>query len=351
MGLAPLYGHEALVRRIGAAVASGRLPQVLLLAGSPGVGKQRLALWIGQALLCQERAREPCGKCQECRLAGELAHPDLHWFVPTPRLKASEPARQIDEVREAIASAMAERRAAGRWDAPDGTVRHWLASVRLLQRAVAMTPFRSRGKVVILGDAERLVVQEANLEAANALLKVLEEPPADTTVMLTASEPRALLPTIRSRAVAVRVGRVADDHVRAFLSREVSPAPRGEALERRVAAADGRIGRALAALDDAATPRARALLEAAAAGPARWAEAALAQAPWGARGDFAGLLEALALELRGRLAKAADRGDTAALDRALRALERVDAVRETVGTNVNPQLALAELARDLEAAA
>jgi hypothetical protein len=85
-----------------------------------------------------------------------------------------------------------------------------------------------------------------------------------------------------------------------------------------------------------------------AAGPREWAALALRQPPWGARAGFADTLDALAVALRDRLAAAAGRDDRAALQRGLAALARVDAVRETVGTNVNPQLALAELARDLE---
>jgi DNA polymerase-3 subunit delta' len=349
MSLAPVYGHEGLRERLGRAASEGRLPQALLLTGPVGAGKQRLALWLAQTLLCSEGAAEPCGRCAECRLVLEIAHPDLHWFVPIPRLKAGEAAKQVDEARQALAEALAERREHGRWEPADGASGHWLASVRVLQRVVAITPFRSRRKVVILGDAERLVVQEANVEAANALLKVLEEPPADTILVLTAAEPQVLLATIRSRTVPVRVGRVPDETLRRFLTREVSPDVRGAELERRVVDADGRPGRALQAQgDSAASGRARALLDAVAAGPREWAALALRQPPWGARAGFADTLDALAVALRDRLAAAAGRDDRAALQRGLAALARVDAVRETVGTNVNPQLALAELARDLE---
>jgi DNA polymerase-3 subunit delta' len=349
MSLRPIYGHEGLRRTLGRAAAEGRLPQALLFTGPIGAGKQRLALWLAQTVLCAEAAAEPCGHCPECRLVLEIAHPDMHWLVPIPRLKAGDTTKQIDEAKITLAEALAERRDSGRWEPGDGTSGHWLASVRLLQRIVALTPFRSRRKIVILGDAERLVVQEANLEAANALLKVLEEPPADTVLILTAAEPQGLLATIRSRVVPVRVGRVPDEAVRQFLAREVDADLRGAALERRVVAADGRPGRAFqSATDSAAGERARALLAAAAAGAQDWASLALRQAPWGARGAFADTLDALAVELRERMARAAETDDRPSLGRALSALTRVDAVRETVGTNVNPQLALAELARDLE---
>jgi DNA polymerase III subunit delta' len=350
MPLNPVFGHDALRTRLASALHGGRLPQVLLFSGPVGSGKQRLALWLGQAALCEDLSTAgPCDHCAECRLARDIAHPDLHWFVPVARGKATEPSRQIDEVKLSIAEAVAERREQGLWEPTDGTTGHWLASVRLLQRVASITPFRARRKVLILGDAERLVVQEANLEAANALLKVLEEPPADTTIVLTASEPQALLPTIRSRTVPVRVGRLPDATVRAFISQEIDGRLTGAALEHRVAQADGRIGLALPrAGEGRAVERARAVLDAAHAGAAQWSTLALGQPPWGARGDFAGTLDALAVELRGLLRQAADAGDRAALDRRLAALGHVHAVQQTVGTNVNPQLALAELARALE---
>src|SRR6185369_571692 len=106
-----------------------------------------------------------------------------------------------------------------------------------------LTPALAKKKVVILGDAERLVVQEASPEAANAMLKILEEPPADTFVMLTAADPQALLPTIRSRLVPIRVQRIPDESVAAFVAEHGGKAaPSKEA----VLLAEGSIGRALA---------------------------------------------------------------------------------------------------------
>jgi DNA polymerase-3 subunit delta' len=348
MPITRVYGHSALLGRLGVSIASGRFPQATLLVGPQGAGKQRIALWAGQALLCERGGEAPCGACVDCRLAAELKHPDLHWLVPIPRPKATEPGKQVDEARELLAAVMDERRKSFRYSPPDGMASHSLASVRLLQRIVSLTPVRARRKVVILGDAERLVVQEASPEAANALLKLLEEPSADTTILLTAAEPQALLPTIRSRLVPIRIGAVGDDVVREFLAAEVSPAPQGPVLERRVAAAGGLIGRALWGGSETGTERADALLEAIRRGPAAWAAAALAQAPWGARGDFAATLDAMALRLRDALKREAGAADRQALARHLAALRALDEAREGVATNANPQLALAALARDLE---
>jgi hypothetical protein len=144
---------------------------------------------------------------------------------------------------------------------------------------------------------------------------------------------------------------VGDTVVREFLTSEVSPKPSGAALERRVAAAGGLIGRALWTGDGAVesgAARAEAFLGAVRRGPAAWTEAALGQAPWGARGDFAASLDALALRLRDDVARAAAAGDRRVLARGLTALRAVDQARDGIGTNVNPQLLLAVLAGDLE---
>jgi len=349
MLLRPVYGHEPLLSRLEGALASGRFPQATLFVGPAGVGKQRLAVWVAQGLLCDRGPGRPCGECHSCRQVPALNHPDLHWFIPVVRPKAGDQDKQIDEVESLLAEAIAARRSDPLYGPPEPMASHPLASIRLVQRRVNLRPFAGARKVVILGNAERLVVQEASQEAANALLKVLEEPPEDTFIILTAREARALLPTIRSRLVPVRIGGVGDEAVRRFLQTELDPAPRGAALEQRVLLAQGSIGRALAAgaEGDTAEKAAERLLAAVRGGPARWAAAALGQAPWAARGDFTAGLDALALRLRDGAAKEA-RENPERLRRRLAALQAVERIRVEAQGNVNPQLALAVLARDLE---
>jgi len=349
MSLRPVYGHEPLLSRLEGALTSGRFPQATLFVGPAGVGKQRLAVWVAQGLLCDRGPGAPCGACDSCRRVLGLNHPDLHWFVPVVRPKTGDQDKQVDEVEALLAEAMAARRADPLYGPPEPMASHPLASIRLLQRRVNLRPFAGARKVLILGNAERLVVQEASQEAANALLKVLEEPPDDTFMILTAREARALLPTIRSRLVPVRIGGVGDEAVRRFLQTELDPAPRGAALEQRVLLAQGSIGRALAAggQGDSAEKAAQRLLDAVGGGPSRWAAAALAQAPWAARGDFTASLDALALRLRDGAAKEA-LASPERLRRRLAALEAVERIRTEAQGNANPQLALAVLASDLE---
>src|SRR5689334_24116044 len=114
MPLPPLYGHEGTRNRLVGAIASGRLPQALLFEGPRGVGKQRLALWLAQALLCENRGKgkgetgDPCGECQPCRMVLSLSHPDVHWFVPLePSKKSGDADKQVEVVEDALAAEMA----------------------------------------------------------------------------------------------------------------------------------------------------------------------------------------------------------------------------------------------------
>ncbi len=370
MTLPPLVGHEAARQQLARAIAGDRLPQTLLVTGPAGVGKQRLGLWVAQRMLCATGRRgdgaagamvEPCGECRECRLVLELAHPDVYWMVPVPRPKPGEPDKQVDEVEEVIAAVLAERRKVPLYGPPDGTAGHGVATARLIARRASLTTVEGPGRVFLVGEAERLAVQEGQEEAANALLKLLEEPPAGTVFVLTASEPGRLLPTIRSRAVTVRLGRLADDAVRAFLAERLDPMPAPKELEERVRRAQGSIGAALQ--DDAETAAkayrdAGAFLEAVLAGPERRLMAALSHGVFAARGAFTAMLDAMA-DLLGEAAREAAGGKARRplprglgrrpLDALLAAQERVAAAREAAQGNVNPQLLAGVLGVELAA--
>src|SRR5438046_4251414 len=253
MPIPPLYGHEGIRHRLVGAIASGRLPQALLFEGPSGVGKQRLALWLAQALVCERsggkaggEAREGCGECQQCKLVLKLSHPDVHRFVPLePSKKSGDADKQVALGEEALGEEMAARRQPPLYEPAAGLASHGIAAVRLLLRRLALTPALARRKVFVIGDADRLVPQTGAEAAANALLKALEEPPADATFILTTAAPESLLPTILSRVVRVRVARLSDSVVTAFAQHELGVTGQRE-LAQRVAVAGGRIGRLLA---------------------------------------------------------------------------------------------------------
>src|SRR5690606_22025395 len=104
-------------------------------------------------------------------------------------------------------------------------------------------PAMGRRKVFVVGDAELMVPQESSPEAANAFLKLLEEPPDDTTVVVTSAHPGGLLPTILSRVLAIRAAPIAPEEVQAYLIEELGTA--ADEAERVAGMARGAIGRAL----------------------------------------------------------------------------------------------------------
>jgi DNA polymerase-3 subunit delta' len=350
-----LYGHEQLRERLAESIRAGTLPASLLFQGARGVGKQRLALWLAQRLLCENpSALAGCGTCKACRYVAELTHPDLHWIFPRPRLKDSDP--DLEQVRDDYAEATAERAAAnGLYPAASGSEGIYVATVRSLVQRAAMSPAMGNRKIFIIGDAERMVPQEGADMAANAFLKLLEEPPADTTIILTSSEPGTLLPTIRSRVVAVRVPLVQDSAVRAFVEspvvKKALDAKTKASTAERVRAAGGAPGRLLTGETDArATINARKIVDAATSARASLVHStALAQGSAGARGAFANTLEALVELLGERARDALHKNDAPAAASAARAVDAVLKAQTYADGNVSPQLIASKLIRDLGA--
>ena len=342
MSLRPLYGHHAVRERLSQAVRAGRLPQALLFHGPRGVGKQRLGLWLGQLILCERQGTEPCGKCHSCRMVDNLSHPDLHWFIPLePAKKAGDADKQVEVVEAALGEELALRRERPLYGQPSGLANHSVATVRLLLRRLVLTPAIGTRKVFLIGDAERLIPQQANPEAANALLKALEEPPADTVLILTAAEPDKLLPTVLSRVVRTRVLSLPDSVVTSFAQAEL-PDLKNQA--RAVAQSDGCIGRLLAQVPAADRWDAAEVFQNALRGTSadRYA-AALRQAPYQARGGFTDMLDGLVERLRREAKNGADTG------RIAEAIALVLEARERAQGNVNPQLLMAVLSADLTA--
>jgi DNA polymerase-3 subunit delta' len=189
--------------------------------------------------------------------------------------------------------------------------------------------------------------------AANAFLKLLEEPPADTTIILTSSEPGALLPTIRSRVVAVRVPLLPDAAVRAFVENpDVKTAldKMGKSgTSERVRAAAGAPGRLLTGAGDAkATMNARRIIDAAtSARRALVYSTALSQGASGARGGFTDTLDALVELLGERARDALHRNDQASAASASKAIDAVLQAQTYAGGNVSPQIIAAKLIREL----
>lgn len=369
MSLHPVHGHGAARRSLAGARARGSLPDALLIHGPPGVGKQRLALWVGQLLLCEAATAEngPCGSCRSCKLALRLEHPDLHWFFPLPRPPGSHtPEKLADALEEARYAELAEWRESSlrpTWtDEPRG---FYLGMAKTLRRKAHARPSMSEAQVFILGDAENLVPQEASPEAANALLKLLEEPPASSRFILTTSERGRMLPTIRSRTVPLHLPGLPRGEVESFLVGVAGADPDDAA--RAAGLASGSIGRALGFLPDGDAPGPLELLRQEAyhllrAGlePRAGAgfQTALAHKPSGARGllDLFGFLEGWIRDVAAVASRAPEHVvNTDALDHLERDVRRrkveapsaagalavVEEARDQARGNVNPQLIVA----------
>ncbi len=363
-GYLVVFDHEDIRQRLARAAELGRLPQSLLLYGPRGVGKQRLAIWTAAVLNCRGEPPRPCGACHSCRLAAKIQHPDIHWFFPLPRPKqASGPDQLQKKLEDLRISALEERRENLLYsDDEDGATGIYVAAVHIMRRLAQKAPAMGPAKVLVIGRAEALVPQAANPEAANALLKLLEEPPADTTLILTSDVPGALLPTIRSRVQAVRVPPLPNARVGDFLRSEAGLA--AGAADNLAAKSGGSIGRALELQDDdtkdlqaAAVDLIRALLDG--RYPARFA-AAHRYRSTGARGNFGRVLGEARNLLRDLLAHSAGAGSAASDPDAVaalvgdpppepallvRALEAIDDARELAERNINPQLIVLNLLR------
>jgi DNA polymerase-3 subunit delta' len=174
----PLF--EALKRRFE------RFPHALLIHGVRGTGKLALAERVAQLLLCENAAQRPCGHCDGCRWLAAGSHPDFRRVEP--EALAKEPPLDAEEGADAPA-----RRAA-----PSTRIK--VEQVRDLAGFLNLRSHRGRLRVALVHPAE-----DMNENAANALLKGLEEPPAGAVFVLVSHRPSQLLPTIRSRCVALAV--------------------------------------------------------------------------------------------------------------------------------------------------
>ena len=363
-------GHRALRTSLHRALSRGTLPATILIHGMPGCGKQSLALWMARTALCTGDPR-PCDHCRSCRLALRLQHPDIHWYFPLPRPKrASSPGKLAEALEEARHDRLAEFRLLPLRPEGDTQVKGiYLAAVLSIRARAHKRPAMGSQQFFIIGDAEYLVPQEASPEAANALLKLLEEPPDGSRFILTSGRPGSLLDTIRSRTLPVHLPPLPVDDVAAFLQEEcgADPATATQAATR----SQGSIGAALGHLDREgvhATERARSLelLRAAAEGRRGDAyKAALTFGAGGARG-LLGLLAALQLWIRDLGAVALGRDDRVVNvdelqflketarrleltpDRVAAAVDRVEETRMLALGNVNPQLLISGVLLELE---
>jgi DNA polymerase III subunit delta' len=231
-------GNESTVRQLREAIAADRFPHALILSGPQGVGKYTLAIHLAQALNClnpQELDGLPdaCGVCSNCLRIGQSA--DLDARIDEA-ITAREELREVDKKETRILIQTHPNLLVIPPDPPQLLIK--LGQVRTLIREIYRMPAEGRRAIYIFTSSAFMK------EAANSLLKVLEEPPEHATIFLLAENPGDLLPTIRSRAAIVRLGVLPLEEIESVLAeRRADLRPQQRALIARLS--QGAVGRVL----------------------------------------------------------------------------------------------------------
>ncbi len=254
MPFSDFHGHPETVRTVGEMLARDRLPHALILSGPQGAGKYTLAQMVAKAMNCLERPvtdtlPDFCGHCANCTRIAEADALDDRF---AEAVEARENLRDADKRETRVFVQTHPDVLIIPPDPPQMLVK--VDQVRHLIHEIYFRPMEGRERVYIFSDAEFMK------EAANSLLKILEEPPEFATIFLLTDNPSALLPTIRSRCMHLRLAPLAPPEVEQYLA-SVRPEwkPRERALVARICG--GGLGRArsfdlasyLAARQDALT--------------------------------------------------------------------------------------------------
>lgn len=219
-----VIGQEAVKQRLIAEVCGAHIPHARLLCGSPGAGKLPLALAYARYLCCHNRGEtDACGKCPSCVKWNKLVHPDVHFVFPIVKKGKREVCDDfIAEWRTQVL------------DAPYFTLNHWLNTLDAengqaliyakesdeVTRKLSLKSTEGGYKICIIWMAEKM-----HPVCANKLLKLLEEPPAQTLFLLIAENPETILPTILSRTQLLRVPRLEEEDIAHALQQKYGVRP------------------------------------------------------------------------------------------------------------------------------
>ncbi len=203
-GFSEIIGHERIIENMQNAARTGQVSHAYILNGPEDSGKRMLAEAFAMLLLCEApRDGEPCMECLSCRQVTAKNHPDLI------RLTHGKTGISVDDVR------------------------------RQIVRNAEIRPYRSRYKVFLVDEAEKM-----NVQAQNALLKTLEEPPSYVVILLLTTNADSFLPTILSRCVRLNLKAVDDARIRAHLMQNCGVS--ADRADLCAAFAQGNVGRAVA---------------------------------------------------------------------------------------------------------
>lgn len=195
---ASIIAQEGIKQRLRRQIVTGRVPHAQLFCGPEGCGKLPMALAFAEALLCQSPVEgNPCGECRSCKMMKRFEHPDLHFLFPNKRSsEETMSAAHLRTWREELQQSLYLD--TKRWYAAMGTENQQpiinVKDAAYMSDALSLTAQQGGYRVVIIWHAELI-----NEQAANKILKVLEEPPAKTVMILITETPERLLQTIISR--------------------------------------------------------------------------------------------------------------------------------------------------------
>lgn len=238
MSFRDFLGNEPAVRHLRESIAADRFPHALILAGPRGAGKYTLAIKLAQTLNClnlqqSDGLPDACGICSNCVRMGQSS--DLQARVDEA-IAAREDLREADKKDTRILIQTHPDLLVIPPDPPQLLIK--LGQVRTLIREIYRMPAEARRAIYIFTSSAFMK------EAANSLLKALEEPPAHASIILLSENPGDLLPTIRSRAAIVRLGALPLEQIEALLAQRRSDLrPQQRALVARLA--QGAVGQAL----------------------------------------------------------------------------------------------------------
>ena len=209
-----ILGQDRPKQTLNKALQSGRIPNAYLFYGQKSVGKKLIAIEVSKALNCKTLGPvDSCDQCLSCLKIGKRIHPDLFILEPKKSSPASREAiLKIDEIRE-------------------------------LQKKLLYLPYEGNTKVAIINNAECM-----NPQAANSFLKTLEEPPSKTLIILIASNPYQLLPTVLSRCQRIRFYPLPSEAIKTIISHHLKKEPgesQPEEIELRSQRSMGQVAYAL----------------------------------------------------------------------------------------------------------
>jgi DNA polymerase-3 subunit delta' len=213
-----VVGHDSLKQHLRDEVAAERVSHAQMLLGAQGSGKLPLAIAFAQYMLCEKPTkRDSCGSCPHCLKVQSLTHPDLHFSFPIVVSKGNK-VSSSDDLRNEWNELLLKQPYfnLNTWlDYTDSAGKSPIINVeesRQILRKLSLKSYSDKYKIMIVWLPERM-----NTQAANKLLKLLEEPPEQTVFLLVSDNSETILPTIISRTQIIRVPHLSIDEVAACL--------------------------------------------------------------------------------------------------------------------------------------